>query len=104
FNSPFSPFSFTLSLHDALPISRMFSYFDHLECSACFATYASTALMNLCTCGAPLLARYRLEEAAAALDRDQLEGQTLWRYHAMRSEEHTSELQSRFDLVCRLLL
>ena len=22
----------------------------------------------------------------------------------MRSEEHTSELQSRFDLVCRLLL
>jgi threonine synthase len=61
----------------------MFSYFDHLECSACLTTYASTALMNLCTCGAPLLARYRLEEAAAALDRDQLEGQTLWRYHAM---------------------
>ena len=61
----------------------MFSYFDHLECSACFTTYAPTALMNLCTCGAPLLARYRLEEAAAALDRDQLVGQTLWRYHAM---------------------
>src|SRR2546422_2867801 len=61
----------------------MFSYFDHLECSACFTAYASTALMNLCACGAPLLARYRLEEAAAALDRDQLEGQTLWRYHAM---------------------
>ena len=61
----------------------MFSYFDHLECSACLTTYASTALMNLCPCGAPLLARYRLAEAAAALDRDQLEGQTLWRYHAM---------------------
>src|SRR5437868_3207098 len=27
-----------------------------------------------------------------------------WRYrHNERSEEHTSELQSRFDLVCRLL-
>src|SRR6202046_5798428 len=25
-------------------------------------------------------------------------------YPFMRSEEHTSELQSRFDLVCRLLL
>src|SRR5699024_11878512 len=25
-------------------------------------------------------------------------------YRANRSEEHTSELQSRFDLVCRLLL
>src|SRR5699024_12312658 len=24
--------------------------------------------------------------------------------HTQRSEEHTSELQSRFDLVCRLLL
>ena len=61
----------------------MFSYFDHLECSACLTTYASTALMNLCPCGAPLLARYRLAEAAAALDRNQLEGQTLWRYHTM---------------------
>jgi len=39
--------------------------------------------MNLCSCGAPLLARYRLEAAAAALDRERLEGQTLWRYHAM---------------------
>src|SRR5438067_6999335 len=26
------------------------------------------------------------------------------RIFALRSEEHTSELQSRFDLVCRLLL
>src|SRR5207249_9517489 len=26
------------------------------------------------------------------------------RRHVARSEEHTSELQSRFDLVCRLLL
>src|SRR5438067_5242020 len=26
------------------------------------------------------------------------------RHHKARSEEHTSELQSRFDLVCRLLL
>src|SRR5699024_12174430 len=25
-------------------------------------------------------------------------------YGSLRSEEHTSELQSRFDLVCRLLL
>src|SRR5699024_3130237 len=28
----------------------------------------------------------------------------LYEYMMMRSEEHTSELQSRFDLVCRLLL
>src|SRR5699024_11315715 len=29
---------------------------------------------------------------------------TLAGTHALRSEEHTSELQSRFDLVCRRLL
>src|SRR5438067_10350813 len=30
---------------------------------------------------------------------------SVWIYAAqLRSEEHTSELQSRFDLVCRLLL
>jgi threonine synthase len=40
-------------------------------------------LINLCTCGAPVLARYRLAEAAETLDRDGLEGHTLWRYHAM---------------------
>src|SRR5690625_6762126 len=28
----------------------------------------------------------------------------LWRYRIVRSEEHTSELQSRGHLVCRLLL
>jgi threonine synthase len=61
----------------------MFTYFDHLECSACFQPYSPTTLVNLCSCGAPVLARYRLEEAADALDRDCLEGSTLWRYHAM---------------------
>src|SRR6266513_5393070 len=30
--------------------------------------------------------------------------QRLPRRHHSRSEEHTSELQSRFDLVCRLLI
>src|SRR5699024_11279243 len=29
---------------------------------------------------------------------------SIWRNTPLRSEEHTSELQSRFDLVCRLLL
>src|SRR5699024_11700475 len=30
--------------------------------------------------------------------------ETILTTYSMRSEEHTSELQSRFDLVCRLLL
>src|SRR6266704_434775 len=57
---------YTLSLHDALPIS--------LPCRRVGKVSSST------------FAWYR------SLRR------------AMRSEEHTSELQSRFDLVCRLLL
>ena len=45
----------------------MFTYFDHLECSACLQTYGPATLINLCACGAPVLARYRLEDAAKAL-------------------------------------
>ena len=45
----------------------MFTYFDHLECSACLQTYGPATLINLCACGAPVLARYRLEDAAEAL-------------------------------------
>src|SRR5438067_7243592 len=33
-----------------------------------------------------------------------LEAEAALRVQGFRSEEHTSELQSRFDLVCRLLL
>src|SRR2546421_5918057 len=33
-----------------------------------------------------------------------LRAQSTKRAHTVRSEEHTSELQSRSDLVCRLLL
>src|SRR5690349_24224581 len=35
---------------------------------------------------------------------DDSQGQALGKYAVQRSEEHTSELQSRRDLVCRLLL
>src|SRR5438067_10616651 len=59
---------------------------------------ASTA--DLCTCPArPALSirnRARTKSAKIAAPRIPLQFE--------RSEEHTSELQSRFDLVCRLLL
>src|SRR5437868_8510087 len=42
-----------------------------------------------------------LEEAIENID---IGGPAMVRAAAKRSEEHTSELQSRFDLVCRLLL
>src|SRR5438067_6215661 len=37
-------------------------------------------------------------------DREEPQSVNYGRGHRDRSEEHTSELQSRFDLVCRLLL
>src|SRR5699024_12225337 len=42
--------------------------------------------------------------AARPLSRRSRRGPCSRRRLASRSEEHTSELQSRFDLVCRLLL
>src|SRR5438067_9144242 len=63
---------YTLSLHDALPIS--------------------TASASATPAQAPILLRLAPRQSPIAAG------------CASRSEEHTSELQSRFDLVCRLLL
>src|SRR5699024_11481601 len=84
---------YTLSLHDALPISS-FGYArqeSRIPCSSSssFKSFRSPAV----TGSSPLSRRIRhlphLPRPPQA---------------ALRSEEHTSELQSRFDLVCRLLL
>src|SRR5271163_2485889 len=63
FNDTATTEIYTLSLHDALPIS------------------CASSVVGICTNGGHHAAR-----------------------PAVRSEEHTSELQSRSDLVCRLLL
>src|SRR5207249_5173205 len=93
---PFSPLfsssrpspslTYSLSLHDALPIS-----FDILLRIEQEDAYASELLHS---------ARYvNLSSADHALATELVMGVLRW-----KSEEHTSELQSRFDLVCRLLL
>jgi threonine synthase len=58
------------------------TYFSHLECSACGETRDGRALATLCSCGKPLLARYDLERARAALSREDLRGReaSMWRY------------------------
>src|SRR5690349_25169615 len=72
FNDTATTEIYTLSLHDALPISRVLSSIF----------YAAPTF---------LLAQTRAQKRPFSFTR-------------MRSEEHTSELQSRRDLVCRLLL
>src|SRR5947209_10496777 len=74
FNDPATTEIYTLSLHDALPIS-------------CIRTTSVSTITSLCSL------RPRSTTARGT-------GLTI----ARRSEEHTSELQSRQYLVCRLLL
>jgi threonine synthase len=58
------------------------SFFTHLECGACGTRYDNDRLVNLCTCGKPLLARYDLARAAESIRREMLPGRvaSLWRY------------------------
>src|SRR2546422_6702482 len=71
FNDTATTEIYTLSLHDALPISsRMSTSVNHFM----------------------------------GLNSQAMAGGSFAAARAMRSEEHTSELQSRLHLVCRLLL
>src|SRR5690242_20853915 len=88
FNDASSSRSFTLSLHDALPIS---------------STMPSLRNMLLLRSKAGRSAR-RPEYAASRPRVQALSRAVSERARAARSEEHTSELQSHVNLVCRLLL
>src|SRR5690606_39450443 len=86
---------YSLSLHDALPISLGFE--------------VTIPRKHLC-CGRPLYdfgmldaARAHLREILDVLQPDIRAGAPIIGLEP-RSEEHTSELQSRENLVCRLLL
>ena len=61
------------------------SYLSHLECSRCGETYDAGAPQNLCTCGAPLLARYDLDalRGAASFADMTARAPTLWRYREL---------------------
>src|SRR5204862_6804948 len=81
----------TLSLHDALPISGSVPGADPLHHASARDSLAPSA-----SGGPPCVQPGHWSSQGAYLPR---------RNHvADRSEEHTSELQSRRDLVCRLLL
>lgn len=59
------------------------SFFTHLECAYCGETYSRDKLWNLCTqCQKPLLARYDLEAAGKALNKEKIACRqpNLWRY------------------------
>src|SRR5204862_4040162 len=84
----------TLSLHDALPI---FDELEALDMRRRALTGQLDQLKGERNEAAKADARLMKEKGALPPD-----AHRLWR--PRRSEEHTSELQSRRDLVCRLLL
>jgi threonine synthase len=61
------------------------SFAREIVCSRCDRRFPLTQLLNLCDCGAPLLVRYDLRAAAAALTKSALSGRvsTLWRYREL---------------------
>src|SRR5699024_11950599 len=82
----------TLSLHDALPICCSPLVLDCTSCiqrSHCISLTCRSKSCNNLTGGRI----FHIKGCAV-----------LRIYPLARSEEHTSELQSRFDLVCRLML
>src|SRR5699024_12511593 len=81
FHRPAPPAARPLSLHDALPTSGQQDVQPHVDHRTCEEASRRR--------GQPALLHGGLASTAGGF---------------LRSEEHTSELQSRFELVCRLLL
>src|SRR5439155_22931572 len=81
---------YTLSLHDALPISDRWSPWSYYSARGAAHRAASPPRCPLRPRPPAARRSMRLRNRPAA--------------SAYRSEEHTSELQSRGHLVCRLLL
>src|SRR5437868_13223651 len=87
-NDPPTPEVYTLSLHDALPIFV-----------AVGTESDALGLQRVVVAGRVSRLKLGLEPERPELPLLELDDVRL-----ERSEEHTSELQSRFELVCRLLL
>src|SRR5690606_41557510 len=104
FSSTRSPLSdvYTLSLHDALPISVARSG-CRLSFRASGQRHVSAADADGGGCANPRQPDGR-RGASRPLRRCCDSGEQALQYRRSRSEEHTSELQSRENLVCRLLL
>src|SRR5260370_26581817 len=85
FNDTATTEIYTLSLHDALPICR-FRY-SWVDCQPRFRNYWQPSRPNSLALWGGVRIPLRMESKTG-----------------IRSEEHTSELQSHLNLVCRLLL
>src|SRR2546429_4083554 len=101
FNDPATTEIYTFSLHDALPISRPISYRPITSRRRTRSPWpprsAPRRSPNCCSPHWPGCPSGSVPSAPSI-------SSASTRPHWPRSEEHTSELQSRLHLVCRLLL
>src|SRR5207248_11757065 len=99
---PAPPAFYTLSLHDALPISLTPG---DIALLAGFFSMVMTAVLQLNSM-LPVMTRGfdAIRSIGEILECPDVEENRGKRAVEKRSEEHTSELQSPYDLVCRLLL
>src|SRR5699024_12066663 len=102
--APASSYYYSLSLHDALPIFIIlasFIYplmtFDIKEVQ----NFNMAAILSGMTT-AFIIGYICIKYFMKFLEKSTLKGFAYYCWIAGRSEEHTSELQSRFDLLCRL--
>lgn len=68
----------------------------HLYCSSCGKEYEARKLVNLCSCGKPLLVAYDLDKAAHTFTRESLAGResSLWRYREVLPVENEENVLS----------
>src|SRR5207247_4314354 len=99
-----TPAPYTLSLHDALPISEI----SAMILRALKARAEAVLLGPVRRAVITVPAYFSDAQRQATRDAGEIAGLEVVRIlneptaAALRSEEHTSELQSRVDLVCRL--
>src|SRR5699024_11536161 len=102
---PAPPDIHTLSLHDALPISQTKPAKGSMIYSKNLLNLNKTRLRTQTNAGLQPKALPRNSTIYVTVRRTpNSQRRQMPSPSSIRSEEHTSELQSRFDLVCRLLL
>src|SRR5207249_7603939 len=96
------PDLYTLSLHDALPICSHGSISPSTTVNMGWAVISRSPRNSRCRSGSRSRSlRFRCPNSKSSCPWVTV---SVLGFLFVRSEEHTSELQSRFDLVCRLLL
>lgn len=67
-----------------------------ISCPHCHNRFSLSQLLNCCSCGSPLLVRYDLRKASAALAKSSLQGRvpTLWRYRELLPLQDDANLVS----------